>query len=84
MFVIEDERHADQIGQFDSREDAMAELRRLASVPWDEEPNVAPCVGWKTCGRSYELIEFDTSQRPWRELARAAVLEVSSEGTRWV
>ena len=84
MFVIEDERHADNIGQFHSRDDAMAELRRLATLPWDREPNIAPCMDWETCGRSYEIIEFDASRKPWRELNRALVLEVSAEGVRWL
>lgn len=84
MFVIEDELHAEQIGRFGTRDEAMAELQRLASTPWDKPPNVAPCTGWKTCGRSYEIIEYDTSREPWRELGRAATLEVSAAGVRWL
>lgn len=44
MFVIKDEKHADFVGEFDSREDAIVELRRFAETPWDQEPNVAPCT----------------------------------------
>jgi hypothetical protein len=51
MFVIEDEAHADQFGEYISFEDAIAELRRLSATPWDEAPNVAPCTSWRTCGR---------------------------------
>lgn len=83
MFVIEDERHAEQIGQFSSRADAMEELSRRASTPWDQQPNVAPCTGWRTCGRTYEVIEYDTSRQPWRELGRAVTLDISADGVRW-
>lgn len=83
MFVVEDERHAEQIDEFHSREDAIAELRRLAGMPWDQEPNVAPCTGWVTCGRSYEIVEYDTSRKPWRELSRTLTLEISALGVRW-
>lgn len=83
MFAIEDDRHAEQIGQFGSRDEALVELKRLASVPWDKEPNVAPCSGWRTCGRSYEIVEHDVSVSPWRELGRVAILDVSAEGVSW-
>jgi hypothetical protein len=58
MFVIEDELHAEpQAGEFRSLADAVADLKRRALVPWDQEPNRAPCEGWRTCGRSYEIVE---------------------------
>jgi hypothetical protein len=84
MFVVEDERHAEQIGKFSDRELAMAELRRLATVPWDQSPNVAPCTQWAQCGRSYELIEYDTADEPWRELSRKLTLDISASGIRWL
>ena len=60
MFVIEDELHADQLdGQFQTRQQAIAELQRVAAIPWNEDPNRAPCRSWPTCGRRYELIEYD-------------------------
>lgn len=84
MFVVEDDLHAERVGQFGTREEAMAEVRRLANIPWDKPPNVAPCTDWKTCGRSYEIIEYDTSRKPWRELGREATLDVSAAGVRWL
>jgi hypothetical protein len=83
MFVIEDERHADQIGTFSGEEDAMSELRRLAGVPWNQAPNAAPCTNSANCGRTYELVEYDTTQTPWRELSRTRALDVSAAGVEW-
>ena len=84
MFIIEDERHAElQEGEFVTFEEALAELQHRAQLPWNEHPNVAPCRSWRTCGRSYEIIEYDDSTVPWIELSRVAVLGVSSEGARW-
>ena len=85
MFVIEDEQHAEpQAGEFESIADAVAELKRRAMLPWDQPPNVAPCTSWRTCRRMYEVIEYDTSAKPWRELGRIPYLEISSAGVQWL
>jgi len=81
VFVIEDERHSDWMGKFSTRAEAMLELRRLASLPWDDEPNRAPCTNWARCGRSYELVELEG---PWHEVSRKLTLEISANGTRWL
>jgi hypothetical protein len=83
MFMIEDEAHAEPQGQYSTLEDAMAELRRRAAIPWNQGPNVAPCTSWESCGRRYEVVEYDDSQTPWRELQRIFVLEVSAAGAKW-
>jgi len=82
-WVIEDELHAEWHGEFDDISDALAELRRRAQIPWDDEPNQAPCQSWRTCGRRYEIIEFDDAQSHWRELRRMLALEISASGTQW-
>lgn len=82
-FVIEDERHAEPQGEYPSFQDALNELQRRAAIPWDEVPNRAPCTSWPTCGRSYEVIEYDQSQVPWKVLRRVAVLDVSADGVKW-
>jgi len=80
LWFIEDKIHAEQQGgEFETRQDALAELRRRADLPWDAEPNLAPCTSWRTCGRRYELIECNASLGKSRELA----LEISAEGVKW-
>jgi hypothetical protein len=83
MFVIEDELHAAPRGKYASLEEALAELRRRSHIPWNEKPNQAPCASWRTCGRRYELIEYDESKLPWKELRRVPVLEISAKGVKW-
>jgi hypothetical protein len=83
IFIIEDERHAEPQGEFSSIQNAIAELTRRAKISWDQVPNRAPCMSWKTCGRAYELIEYDDTHSPWKELRRVAVLEVSASGIKW-
>lgn len=83
-FVIEDESHEEWQGEYASLEDAVAELKRRASLPWDQLPNVSPSTSWKTCGRNYQVIEFETSARPWREIRRMDYLEVSAKGVTWL
>ena len=82
-WIIEDEMHAERQGEFDTFGDALAELRRRAEIPWDQEPNQAPCQSWRTCVRRYEIIEFDLTESPWRELSRALALEISASGVQW-
>jgi hypothetical protein len=85
MFKIEDELHAEpQPGEFASFEAAVEELRLRAQLPWDEEPNVAPCTSWRNCGRNYHVVEYDDSARPWKEISRTSVLEVRAQGARWL
>jgi len=85
VFKIEDQWHAElHDGDFLSLAAAATELRRLAEIPWNQVPNVAPCTSWRTCGRKYEVVEYDTSVDPWRQNQRLAVLEIDSKGTRWL
>ena len=84
MITIEDAAHADFHGRFDRFEDAVAELRRRASIPWDQPPNLAPCTDWKTCGREYHVVEFDDSGERWKQLRDVPVLNVSAKGVEWV
>ncbi len=84
LFIIEDEIHADQHGgAFESREEALAELRHRALLPWDDEVNRAPCMNWTTCGREYWIVEYDASSTPWKELDRIHALDVSADGLTW-
>ena len=64
-------------------QEAVAELQRRAALPWNQPPNRAPCKFWWTCCRRYQLVEFDDSRHPWKELQRIAVLEVSAAGVTW-
>jgi hypothetical protein len=82
-FVIEDQLHCEWVGQFAALEEAWIELERRSTVPWNERPNAAPCQSWRTCGRDYEIIEYETSSIPWREIQRYSGLEVSAEGVVW-
>jgi hypothetical protein len=85
MFVIEDEAHAErQEGRFQTRQQAIVELQRRAAIPWNEKPNRAPCTNWLNCGRRYELIEYDDTALPWKELSRNLILDISAVGVRWV
>lgn len=85
MFVIEDELHAEQQdGEFATFEDALSELKRRSSIPWDHEPNQAPCTAWRTCGRQYVVIEIDQLDASWKEVSRTDVLEVSAKGVTWL
>lgn len=85
MFIIEDALHDEQQdGEFASFQEAVVELKRRAALSWDQAPNMAPCMYWRTCGRKYEIIEYDESAKPWRQLSRISMLEISAKGPRWL
>jgi len=84
MFVVWDEAHAERHGRFQTRKEAIVELQRRATIPWNEEPNRAPCTNWLNCGRRYELVEYDDTTSPWKELSRNLILRISALGVRWV
>jgi hypothetical protein len=85
MFVLHDERHAElQDGEFTSLFEAMVELRRRSALPWNEEPNVAPCTSWQTCGRTYAVVEYDTTAVPWKVIQWHTMLEVTAAGVIWL
>jgi len=83
LFVIEDEAHAEWGGEFRTLGEALEELTRRSKVPWDQEPNQAPCQSWATCGRDYVVIEFDDQVNPWRQVKRTSVLKVGANGVMW-
>lgn len=84
MFKIEDESHAEpQKGEFKTFEDAFNELERIAKIPWDEIPNRCPCTNWKDCERNYQIIKYDTTQTPWKELQRKHILTLSAKEITW-
>ena len=75
-WVIEDEEHCEYVGSYDSEGAALAAIRGLARIHWDEAPNRAPCMSWRTCGRRYAILGPHAERRE--------VLEVSSAGAVWI
>jgi len=81
MFVIDDEAHCEiQEGVFRTRAEAIAELERRALIPWNEEPNRAPCTNWKKCARRYLVLEYDDART---HTSRELVLTISPNGIEW-
>jgi len=84
IVTLEDLSHAEyQEGSFKSVAEAFKELQRRAEIPWNEIPNICPCTCWEKCGREYEIVEFDISSDPWRELRRLGCLKISADGIIW-
>lgn len=88
LFKIDDEFHADLLdGNHPSFEAALAEVRRLAVLPWDSEPNQTPCENWRNCGRFWEIVEFEAPDMAdmgtWHEIQRTPAMEISQAGVIW-
>lgn len=84
LIVIEDSIHCERIDQCESFEAAVARLEELARLPWDQDPNRAPCTSWRKCGREYQVLEYDDSAIPWKLVRGADVLKVSASAVEWV
>jgi hypothetical protein len=81
-FLIVDDAHCEPQGQrYTSREEAIAELERRAAIPWNDEPNRAPCRNWAKCGRRYVIEEYDDTESD--QMSRVLVLEISAKGVEW-
>lgn len=83
MIRIQDNRHSERDGDFPTFEAAIGELRRRATIPWDQAPNRAPCKNWHKCGRDYEVVEFDTPDEPCTTPRRVPVLKIRADGVQW-
>ncbi|MCQ3827854.1 hypothetical protein HXX02_00190 [Microbulbifer elongatus] len=83
-FVIEDECHAEWQCEFNSFKEAMSELRRRSNIPWDSEPNICPCTGWKNCERLYTVTEYIVGDESFKPQSEVEVLRVSSKGVVWL
>jgi len=81
-FAIVDDAHCEVQGQpYPTREEAIAELERRATIPWNEEPNRAPCRSWAKCGRRYVIEEYDETGSD--QISRLMMLEISAKGVEW-
>jgi hypothetical protein len=51
-FDIIDETHFEPRGvAFADIDEVLEEMHRLSVIPWDQPPNRAPCMSWRTSGR---------------------------------
>ena len=85
MFIIEDTIHCEYTmdSGYASFELALTEIRNRVAIPWDEEPNLAPCTSWRTCGRNYVIREYDDSTSPSTFIRTTPVVEIDAKGVRW-
>ena len=92
-FVIVDDVHCEVQGQsyltlqevqgqsYLTLQEAMTELERRAAIPWEEEPNRAPCMSCRKCGRQYVIEEYDDTESG--RSSRVLILEISAKGVEW-
>ena len=78
QFVIEDDFHAEIMGRFQTRADALDRVARLAETPFTQSPNMPPCVAGDRCCRKYYLIEYDTETVPWTKLSAKLLLSMTA------
>jgi len=79
-YIIEDQIHCEWIWKYNSISDATSELQRLLKLPWNKDKNLAPCMSYKTCGREYELIEYNIKWDIWDEVSRYPIFDIKSSG----
>jgi hypothetical protein len=84
LFIVEDEMHAERMGEFSTLGEAWAEVQRLAALPFDRRPNLPPCTKGAACRRTYEITEYDDRQAPWREISRILAVELTANGAAWM
>jgi hypothetical protein len=83
IFTIEDELHAEIHGEYETFDLALNEIRKRSIIPWNQAPNVAPCVSWRTCGRHYEIREWNNTTNPWTLIESTPIVKIDAAGIRW-
>lgn len=81
-FVIEEEGHAEVIGEFESFSEAILELKKISKTPWNTEPNISPCTN-PNCSRDYMLIEYEVSNKQWKIIKNDFALSVEPLSVKW-
>ena len=84
-YFIYDDVHCDMHGRFVTFEEALTELKTRANIPWNEEPNRAPCTSWRTCSRDYSIakMDYDYHTKMWKQVERTSIVDISSSGVVW-
>jgi hypothetical protein len=83
IYQIEDTNHAEIIGTFDTFENALTELTNIYNIPWNTSPNICPCLNFETCGRDYEIYEYDNSTMPWKYLNSIFICSIYKDKYKW-
>jgi hypothetical protein len=82
-FMIEDETHCEQIGDFQTMNEAKALLKYLANVPWGTHPNLPLCGSGVNCDRHYILITGKYDDATWIQLSRTSIFRIDANGIVW-
>jgi len=72
IWVLEDEAHAEPIGEFSSFDKAETELKRRLSLPKTHNLNRGPCSN-PDCPRTYRIIEYNNSRVPWEYIQKTEI-----------
>lgn len=78
-YLIEEEWHSSIEWEYNTYGEAINELKRRANLPWDKEPNLAPCTSWRTCSKLYVIRTYDNDIL----LSEEEILEISSKWVDW-
>jgi hypothetical protein len=82
-FGIFEDIHCESLGDYVDLEEALAEIERLRERRGMRLPIKAPCKNWKTCGRRYEVFEYDPSKPPPNLVCPVLTLKISAKGVKW-
>ena len=85
VYVLEDDLHAEVLGEFPTRAAAIDAARQRVALAWDSPENQAPCMSWRGCGRYVDLIVLDRSEQlPLGVVTREQLFEIDANGARWL
>ena len=83
VFSIEDILHSEILDEFDSFDKAIAKLKEISELPWDNVIVRPPCTSWLKCERNYVINEWDDSKILKKLLKSTPILKVSAKGAKW-
>jgi hypothetical protein len=91
IYLIEDEVHSDGLGgRYSTFESALAEVQRIVTLPFEEEPHNPPCASWQQCKREIVIKEVEIISSPQipgprlRVITEIPILTTSANGVIWM
>jgi len=72
IWILEDDAHAEPIGEYSSFDRAEMEMKKRLNLPKSHELNRGPCSN-PNCPRTYLIIEYDNSCVPWKHIQKTEI-----------
>lgn len=83
-FIIEDAFHCELDEEYKTFEDALNEIKKRTTIPWNQKPNRPPCKSWEQCQRIYHIVEYQCDNKPWKKIQEWPIVGIERDKITWL